>query len=70
VTADQRATKWYSARDIYRRSVRLSGVTVPAALADDVRREAGTERGAMSRAVCEALAAWLVARSIARQRGA
>jgi hypothetical protein len=46
-------------RDDARHRVRLSGVTVPRELLERVRAIAGDVRGEVSRAVVEALTAWL-----------
>lgn len=61
MTARQRGTRWHSTPDAARRSVRLSGVTVPRDVLDAVRLVAGSQRGALSAAVADALRAWLAA---------
>lgn len=61
MTERQRGTRWHSTPDAARRSVRLSGVTVPRDVLDAVRQAAGPQRGALSAAVADALRAWLAA---------
>lgn len=64
MTARQRGTRWHSTPDAARRSVRLSGVTVPRDVLEAVRQAAGPRRGALSAAVSEALRAWLASADI------
>ena len=64
MTARQRGTRWHSTPDAARRSVRLSGVTVPRDVLEAVRQAAGSQRGALSAAVSEALRAWLASADI------
>lgn len=64
MTARQRGTRWHSTPDAARRSVRLSGVTVPRDVLDTVRLVAGSRRGALSAAVSEALREWLASADI------
>ena len=64
MTARQRGTRWHSTPDAARRSVRLSGVTVPRDVLEAVRLVAGSRRGALSSAVSEALRTWLASADI------
>lgn len=64
MTQRQRGTRWHSTPDAARKSVRLSGVTVPRDVLDAVRLIAGPRRGALSAAVSEALQEWLASADI------
>ena len=62
MTARQRGTRWHSTPDAARKSVRLSGVTVPRELRDAFALAAGPQRGSFSVAVADAMRMWLAAR--------
>lgn len=67
MTARQRGTRWHSTPDAARRSVRLSGVTVPRELRDAFALAAGPQRGSFSAAVADAMRMWLTSGDVVAQ---